>query len=341
MGNPLRSLTTLNHRLDHDLFEDVAKVHYKEGIITDFGVTEVNPITLDDTCTVEVDGNPYVGVPIFYHCRPGYYDAAVGTKREDNKALHHSAWGFRAGHKVVVMIREDTPMAVLGHNEKPLYGLDKKAPWPCLDILKLRWHLINLWGQALTIPWHHIHYKASTQTEWTKTVDSPGLDPLGNPLVLPHRARHIFGKAERQMWQNAYYMGDWLLVVGPIAYIFVVYNASSMAGLGGVYGTAIIVFASIWTPEKEESWLRTAARKESRWEQANPLTPVWDLLTEFPYEGMTAQTKFTNTLNDKFGMGISVEGGYAPKWITAEFWTCDWDRMPTDPNTPNTPESGT
>ena len=49
------------------------------------------------------------GVPIFYHCRPGYYDDQVATKRE-NKALNHSAWAFRAGQKVKVMMYEDDLM---------------------------------------------------------------------------------------------------------------------------------------------------------------------------------------------------------------------------------------
>jgi len=348
MGNPLRSLTTVNHRLDHDLFEDVAKVHYKEGVIKNFGVSSTNPLTLDDTCTVEVDGSPYAKVPIFYHCRPGYYDAQVATKRE-NKALHHAAWGFRVGHKVVVMIREDAPIAVLKHNEEPLYGADKKAPWRCLDIFRFQWHRSIGSGRTTYRPpmlpvtpewlnwfmfqedWHSLHYQCSTQEEFS-AIDEAPVEPDGNVAEFPHRAKHIMGMREQQYGTMVYYIGDWMARVGPVAYFISVYGIGMPAPITG----SVSIRAGIWTPEREEIWLENARLKEERYGTGNSgFTPIdTSLFTDFPYVDTYAQTKFTATMMNRFYL---TGGGLSPKWILCEWWFYDWDREASVPGTPNTP----
>ena len=348
MGNPIRSVSGLNHRLDHDLFEDVAKVHYKEGVIKDFGLTSTNPLVLNDTCTVETADGPYAGVPIFYHCRPGYYDSQVATK-QDNKSLNHAAWGFRAGHKVVVAIREDKPLAVLGHNEEQVYGDDTKAPWKCLDVFRFQWHRSIGSGRVPYRPpmipvqdwwinwfmfqedWHSIHYRGVTQEEFTGIDEAP-VEPDGRPAEMPHRAKHIMGMREHQYGTMVYYVGDWLVVVGPVAFIIGVYGIGMPAPITG----SVSVRAGIWTPEREEIWLENARKKEERYGESNsaftPIDP--SLFTDFPYASTYAQSKFTSTFMKRFYL---TGGGQAPKWILTEFWMYDWDRVASVPGTPNTP----
>src|SRR3972149_5861907 len=104
MGNQFHSVDALTHRIDHENFEDVAKGHYQEGTIKDFGVKSKNPIELDGTCTVEVEGGNLTGVPIFYHCRKGWFDEKVGLL-QGNHSIGHAAWGFRAGQEGGVAVR--------------------------------------------------------------------------------------------------------------------------------------------------------------------------------------------------------------------------------------------
>jgi hypothetical protein len=344
------SKSDLEHRLDHENFGEVYQVHYKEGIIKDFGLSSTNPLTLDDTCTVEVDGGAYPGVPIFYHCRRGYYDDQVATKRESG-ALNHGAWAFRAGQAVKVMMDGDVPYAVIGHNEPQTYGQDSKAPRKCLDVFRIQWHRAIGGGRVpyqkpispigetpgwlnwfmFQTTWHSIFYRASIQEEVTG-IDDPFVEPDGNPIELPHRAKHIFGMREQQYGTVVFYLGDWLIVVGPAAYILSVYAV----GMPGPITGSVWVNAGIWTPEREEIWLENARRKEQVYGTGGGhFVPInTDLLTGYPYVDTHIQSKFTKTFMDRF-KGIAA--GYSPKWILTEFWTYDWDREATDPNTFNTP----
>jgi hypothetical protein len=341
------SLSDVNHRQDHEDFGDVYNVHYKEGIIKDFGVSNTTLFTLDDTCTVEIDGGPVSGVPIFYHCRPGYYDDHVATKRE-NQALNHSAWAFRAGQKAKVMMYEDRPYAVIGHNEPTVYG-NPKAPRKCFDLFRFQWHRSIGSGRVpyqppmmpvqdwwinwfmFQVDWHSMVFRASTQTMYADK-DVPPLDPDGEGIEFPHRAKHIFGMREQQYGTMVYYLGDWLIVVGPVAFILGVYGIGMPAPITG----SINIRAGIWTPEREEIWLENARQKEKAYGTTpghfNPVNT--DILTNFPYVNTYHQPKFTNLLQKRFYL---TGAGESPKWILSEFWTWDPDRQATDPTTPNTP----
>jgi hypothetical protein len=336
------------HRQDHENFGDVYKVHYKEGVIKDFGVKNTALFALDDTCTVEIDGGTVAGVPIFYHCRKGYYDDQVATKRE-NKALNHAAWAFRAGQKVKVMIYEDKPYAVIGHNEPPVYGADLKAPRKCLDLFRFQWHRSIGSGRTTyrppTLPvtpgwlnwfmfqedWHSIVYQCTTQTEYAGK-DDPPVEPNGDVAEFPHRAKHIFGMREQQFGTMVYYLGDWLINVGPVAYILGVYGIGMPAPITG----SINIRAGVWTPEREEIWLENARQKEKAYGQGGgSFTPInTELLTGYPYVNTYSQAKFTSLFMKRFA---GIGGGESPKWILSQFWTYDWDREATDPDTPNTP----
>jgi hypothetical protein len=341
------SLNDREHRQDHENLGDVYQVYYKEGVLKDFGVSRTNLLTLDDTCTVEIDGGAVAGVPIFYHCRKGFYDDRVREKRESG-ALRHAAWGFRAGQKVKVMMYGEAPYAVIGHNAPAVYG-DPKAPRKCLDIFRLQWHRSIGSGRAPYRPpeipvtddwlnwfmfqedWHSIHYRASTQEEYA-AKDDPCIEPDGKLIKLPHRARHIFGMREQQYGTMVYYLGDWMVVVGPVAFFMMVYAIGMPAPITG----SITVRAGVWTPERHELWMENARQKEKAYGgdggHFNPLN--MDLLTGFPYVDTYYQAKFTKTFMDRFRL---TGAGESPKWILSEFWTYDWDREATDPETPNTP----
>jgi len=298
---------------------------------------------------VEVEDGEYAGVPFFYHCRPGYYDSQVATRRAGTKALYHAAWGFRAGQKVVVAFREEAPMAVMGHNEEPIYGEDKKAPRRCLDIFRFQWHRSIGSGRVPYRPpaipvtpewlnwfmfntdWHSIHYRCTTQEEFT-AIDGAPVEPDGNVAALPHRAKHIFGMMEQQYGTMVYYVGDWLVVVGPVAYIISVYGIGMPAPITG----SVTVFAGIWTPERETVWLENARKKEELYgtsgSRFQPINTA--LFTDFPYVNTFLQNKFTSTFMQRFYL---TGAGQAPKWILTEFWLYDWDRVASVPGTPNTP----
>jgi hypothetical protein len=346
MSLSIPSKSDLEHRQNHKNFGDVYKVHYKEGVIKDFGVSDTILFTLDDTCTVEVDGGPVSGVPIFYHCRKDFYDDQVSAKRE-NKALNHAAWAFRVGQKVKVMMYEDAPYAVIGHNGPPVYG-DPKAPRKCLDIFRLQWHRSIGSGRVPYEPpdipvtegwlnwfmfqedWHSIHYRATTQEEFTDK-DEPPVEPNGDVAELPHRARHIFGMREQQFGTMVYYLGDWMVVVGPVAFFMMVYAIGMPAPITG----SLSVRAGIWTPERHEIWMANAAAKEKAYGPGGNFNPFnMDLLTAYPYVDTYNQAKFTKIFMDRFRL---TGAGESPKWLLSEFWTYDWDREATDPDTPNTP----
>jgi len=347
-----RQLNPKEHRLDHEKFNDVYMAHFAEGEIVDFGLSNENPLTFDDTCKVRLTrGGLLEDVPIFYHCRDGYYDDDVSRAR--GKAINHAAWGFRVGQKVKVMLEGAKPLCILGHNEAPVYypsDGDPRAPRPCLDIFRLQWHKtigtegdlrepilptedwwLNWFRYSST--WYSAHYQATTQLQVT-AVDEPYVEPNGMLIELPHRMRHIMGMVEKQIGTVVYYIGDWLIVIGPAAYIFQVYAI----GMPGPLTGTVRVTGCVWTPEREEVWLAEAAAKEVAYQgTGSPFEPMpIDLLPQmWTYSYVKDQRIFTKTFHDRFVL-THDEPEWRPKWIVSEFWGYDWEREATDPNTPNT-----
>jgi hypothetical protein len=146
-----------NYRLDHDDLRDICRTGYAPGTIRDFGLLSTNPLTLDDTCTVEVDGGSYTGVPILYHCRPGHYDAATGVSR-GNGALTRGAWAFKYGDQVKVLLRDGAPYMVMGHD-------DDQGPRRCADIFRARMFCYDR-------NWHNWLMQASAQRAY-RALNSP------------------------------------------------------------------------------------------------------------------------------------------------------------------------
>ena len=288
--------------VDHDTFGDVYRCTYKEGTITDFGVEKTDPFTLNDTCTVELQGGGIArNVPIFYHCRKGYYDDQVATLRLSG-ALRGGARAFRTGQKVQVMMYDDAnAQFVMGHNE----GTRPKA---CQDIFKMRFYG---WEGR----WHEIHYCVSQQKEYGG-LDQAMAEPDGRPLKLTKKQRRLFGFREVQGGTVVQYYGDWLIVVGPLMLIFRV----ASVGMPGPNTGWVKIYAGIWTKEREEEAIAIGKEKEAKlptgiWGYMNPMD------FEIDYPGTYLQTPFTNVLNARF-KGYTLP---QPRWIYTEFYTQDWE----------------
>jgi len=186
------------------------------------------------------------------------------------------------------------------------------------------------WGnwfkyQAL---WHCLHFRASTQELW-KSLDAAPEAPDGAFVTLPHRAKHIFGMKELQWGTIVWYAGDWLILVGPIAYVITVFSL----GMPYPVTQSLLIQAAVWTPERETEWIAVGAQKEAEAGSGG----IWPhLYTEIPYPYMQTQSTFTKSMSDIF-VGFGSDPNYRAKWIVSEFWVYDWDRAASDQNTPNTP----
>lgn len=327
----VRQIGDRQYRHDFEDWGDVYKAPWREGTIVGFGLSSQNPLTFDDTVDVEVGGLKYYGLPLFYHCRPGFYGPEVSTLNPDGKSLNHAAWAFRVGHKVKVIYRESDPVAVLGHN-------DGKPPRKCLDIFRLQWHrhfgdvgetkppiipAEDWWLRwfKYSADWWYLHYRASTQEEYG-TFNMLPEEPDGNPMILNCRQIHLFGKKEVRWGTVVYYAGDWLVTVGPASYIIQV----QASGMPGPLTGQIVVQAAVWTPGLEEAAIENGLKKEHDYGSPGTFGMIWPkLLVDYPYPGFSVQTKFTRTFHDRF-TGTHDDPRWRPKWITAQYWAYDWDR---------------
>ena len=179
--------------------------------------------------------------------------------------------------------------------------------------------------------WHSIHYRVTTQEEFT-AVDDPPEEPDGGVAVLPHRAKHIFGMREQQYGTMVYYLGDWLLVVGPVALIIGCYGIGMPAPITG----SISVRAGIWTPEREAIWLENARKKEERYGTGGgSFSPIdTSLFTDFPYVDTYDQPKFTNLLQKRFYL---TGAGRVPQVDSDRVLALGLGPAGHVPGTPNTP----
>jgi hypothetical protein len=115
-----------SRRLDHPDFADVAKTVYAKGVITDFKRPENtenpdDPITVESMVKVEGDFGESDYIPLFYHPKEGYWDdefadpPVLATDFDEETGAFKQAWmSFRCGDEVVVMLKEGTPVAVMG-----------------------------------------------------------------------------------------------------------------------------------------------------------------------------------------------------------------------------------
>jgi hypothetical protein len=114
-------------RLDHHDFSDVSKTTFAKGVIIGFhAASEDVPLIIKDCCDIEVDGEPYTEVPIFYHIPKAYAEhwkenteqqehwQAGGSLDEESKTICRGVYSFLVGDEVVIMLHEGVPVAVIG-----------------------------------------------------------------------------------------------------------------------------------------------------------------------------------------------------------------------------------
>lgn len=323
-----RSLDRLEYRLDHKTLGDLSKVRIMRGKITDVWSYYNDPFIPLGLVDVEVEGTTWRQVPLFYHCRKDWPEKDKFTDRLNEwGALCSSEWAFRCDDYVKVMFYEESPIYVLGHDEPAVYYKnDPREPRPCSDILRMQW---KVWFSSEFVS---MHVRMGDPTKIWKRVNEPALDLQRNPVPLPHRARHIFGMKERLMFTTMWYAGDWLVVIGPVAYIFQVYSV----GLPLPVTAQLRVEAGVWTKEREQAWIANGAKRE---EAANRGVYQSGIATDIPYSDVVYQTQLSDVFNQLFvGFPMPSDPIYWARWVWTQFWFYDNHRAATDPNTPNTPE---
>lgn len=326
-----RSLDRLEYRLDHKTLGDVRKVRIERGKITDVWSYYDDPFIPLGLVDVEVEGTTWRQVPLFYHSRKDWPEAdnfPGGDRLNQWGALENAAWAFRCDQYVKVMFYEEAPIYVIGHDQPQVYYKnDPREPRPCNDILRFQW---KIWFQ--TTGWQTVHLRMGDPTKTWKKLNETAVDLQGKPVPLPHRAKRLYGLKERLMFTTMWYSGDWLVVVGPVAYIFQVYTV----GLPLPVTAQLIVEAGVWTAEREEAWLAVGRERE---DAANRGVYQSGIATDIPYPDVVYQSQLSDVFNQLFVGFPAPSGGpeYWARWVFSEFWFYDSERAASDPNAPNTP----
>jgi hypothetical protein len=277
-------------RIDHEDLGEVCKTTYAKGVIKDFKKVRDDPLEVKSLVKVEVEG---VGesdfIPLFYHPKPQYWDDKEhqATDYNEEEQYFEKAWmSFRGDDEVVVILREGKPVAVLGFADgKPRIGE---------DIVKVQ--VESYEGEA-----HTVHIQCSKKGEQYKEVDAESKGPDDLDLGLAKEAQQLCNtgeqlvdtfKTEIDWWNHSFPLGtlsniagydtyyhymqyiEWLIVVGPMMYIFQVLKDNSRvyyerfpnqnvpgdtyrAYWGNwVYGTSSLkILAAIYTDELKKSIL--------------------------------------------------------------------------------------
>lgn len=289
-----------NYRLDHGNLGDVHKVTYAEGKILEMGVETDDPLVLDDTCKVEVNGGVYE-LPLFYHCRKGFYDEETATKRE-NEALQRAAWGFRKGQKVKVMFYSGEPVYVMGHADH--------QPRVCQDIFQMKMKAYR------KDDYHYQGFRCSSAGVYGEFDENPLKEPDGKSMRLPHKCYRLFGYREFSWGTIVGFYGDWLLKMGPAMFIFQIKSL----GLPGPITGEMLIWAALYSEALEEKTIATGKVKESMLP-----TGLWSPypfpFDEITYTGFTKQSDFTRLMQDKYYLWCSIA---SPRWVYTEFWRKAW-----------------
>lgn len=113
---------------------DIYRTTYEAGQIVSIGLDDNKDFyKLTDTATVNVKNKDY-SIPFYYRCRKGYYNNEVGLMKSlpDGKVTFSGASrAFRIGDPVVVLCKNDNPVYIIGHHNKPI------KPSMCVDMFML------------------------------------------------------------------------------------------------------------------------------------------------------------------------------------------------------------
>ena len=247
------------HRINHPAFRDIYNVTYAKGVITEFEVedtaetlvvesvfagTGVFPfITWEFTDRVKLDISGDEWIPLFYHCKLHCYDEDIVSLR-GNKALKGSAYAFEIDDEVTVLLEEGVPKYVIGLFEVD----DENGPRMCAQYFKL------------SIGNHVIYSNHRTKEDSINTIpidhygDEPNCDQCGSISNWNYKETdetHYPSEPHDHYW----YYFDYLVKVGPVLYIFLIFGKRVVHYPGYLYesGTPVElrVFSGVWSEELE------------------------------------------------------------------------------------------
>jgi len=300
-----RRLSPKNYRKDHEDFGEVQSISYKMGRITEFGVEKLDPITLDDTAKVEFEGGGASNfIPIFYHCKEDFYTKeGCAELNEARGSLNHAARAFELDMEVKVMFKDAVPFAIIGHADN--------TPRYCVDIIRFDLHSYSnacAFGPQNAGPLQRYHFRASDQTLMCDK-NLPCFDVKGHDLRCTKKGQMLCGSHEVQFATVVFYLGDWLIELGPLFFIFMVYAV----GLPGPMVGQVYMCAAPASKELKERTIAQGLKKEASIPDRilHPPPPA-----EF-YPEFTIQSKFTQLLYNRWA-GWTLD---PPRWIFSEFYT--------------------
>jgi len=108
-----------SYRLDHPSFQNVQRVNYAKGVITDFKRVDEGDEASGATSMVKVDIEGYGEsdyIPLFYHPKAQYWDTSWVKAQdfdETQKCFTRAYWSFRCDDEVVVLMQASSPGAKL------------------------------------------------------------------------------------------------------------------------------------------------------------------------------------------------------------------------------------
>jgi hypothetical protein len=292
-----RRFADKNYRQDHENFGEVYAVTYKTGEILRTHASQKNPLTPSDTFDLKVDEGEAANVPVFYHCKEGYYSDNSGELLP-NGALRHGSLAFDPEeHEVKVMFKDNKPKYVIGHKDG--------KPRHCLNLFKFQ---IQDWA------WQQSQYSyLCTEQELYTDLGEPIRDKKGKEIKFEKEAIKLAGSSELRLFTSMYYMGDWLIHVGPMLFIWSVYAIGLPLPMTG----DIFIQAAPFSKELKEQAIAEGKVKDASYSNlVTFLNPI-----NRNYTGFTLQTKFTNLIRKQFQGWKNPQ----PRWIFAKFFSQTWD----------------
>lgn len=221
------------YRLDHPDWGVVGRVSYAKGTITEVQKLQDAPIKMASKVKVKVADEKSDLLPLFYRPKKQYWDTPEHQAQDINQAekLYENAWmSFRGDDEVKVVLVEGKPVAVLGFAD---------------HIRRIGEDIIKIYTEQHNGESHNLHLQCSKKGKQYLGVDANSIGPDNVDLGLAKEAALICDsyieedtfigcKTINQLNiscgdPNAcyaetscqeYYYREWLVVVGPIMYIF-------------------------------------------------------------------------------------------------------------------------
>lgn len=292
-----RRFDSKNYRQDLEDFGEVYRVTYQTGELLRARASKLDPLTPSDTYDVKVKEGELPNVPVFYHCKEGYYSDNSGELLP-NGALRHGSLAFDPDkHEVKILFKDSNPKFIIGHKDG--------KPRHCLNLFKFQ---IQDWAQQKS----QYSYLCTEQELYTD-LGAPIRDKKGKELKFEEEAIMLAGHAEIKFATVNYYLGDWLIHLGPMLFIWSVHAICLPLPFTG----DIFMQAAPYSKELKEQAIAEGRQKEAQFPTAI-FSPV-PMPRE--YKGFTRQTKFTALLRKQFQGWKNPQ----PRWIFCKFFSQTWD----------------